>query len=150
MLPLPQFPSESGREVEDFHMHGPCNKEGISMHIPPGHTDNPGASLPSPPSAGGPVWIPAGAGDPPVAEYSRADGSSTRVPPLTSATAPISCSPLRRVCPSCPSPNTGIARRDPTQTSPEPGFPGVSPSRSAHLEACGGRGHGHSYRQGEK
>lgn len=95
--PCPNFPPRPWEASGDFRMHGPCTRQGISIRISPGHTDNPGASLPSLPSAGGPVWIPAGAGGPPVAEHSptcsRAGSSTERVPAQTSAKAPISCSP---------------------------------------------------------
>lgn len=41
------------------NMHGPCTREGIPMHIPPGDRDNPRASphLTAPASAGGPVSV---------------------------------------------------------------------------------------------
>lgn len=69
VTPLGQGPQASPAPVSlQVHMHSPCTREGISMHIAHGHTDSPGASLPSPPSAGCPAWIPSGAGDPPRVE----------------------------------------------------------------------------------
>lgn len=87
--------------MRDFHMHGPCTREGISMHTPPGHTDNPGASLRQGVPSGYPLEqgilllpsIPPQMGLPRLSQpqqalhlqFSPSGESATRVPPGTPA-----------------------------------------------------------------